>query len=58
MALLTPAIFWNRANIVNLILGGAGIGSASGTLAHYVRAVTGDGPEKVAVATVEEKGTS
>ncbi|KDQ13151.1 hypothetical protein BOTBODRAFT_33764 [Botryobasidium botryosum FD-172 SS1] len=33
-AILTPALFWKRASIVNLILGGAGIGSAVGVLTH------------------------
>ncbi|KAF9452853.1 hypothetical protein P691DRAFT_149582 [Macrolepiota fuliginosa MF-IS2] len=56
MALLTPAIFWNRANIVNLvILGGAGLGSAIGTLTHYIRNLTGDLPNPVATVIVEEK---
>jgi len=54
MAMLTPAIFWNRANIANLILGGAGLGGGIGTLAHYTRALTGDPPQQVTVV-VEEK---
>ncbi|OJA11491.1 hypothetical protein AZE42_07873 [Rhizopogon vesiculosus] len=41
-AVLTPAILWKRASIVNLVLGGAGIGSAIGLLTHYGRTVTGD----------------
>jgi len=41
-AVLTPAIFWKRASTVNLVLGGAGIGSAIGLLTHYGRTVTGD----------------
>ncbi|KAG1749098.1 uncharacterized protein EDB91DRAFT_833930 [Suillus paluster] len=41
-AVLTPAILWNRASTVNLVLGGAGIGSATGLLTHYGRTVTGD----------------
>jgi len=43
-AILTPALFWKRANIANLILGGAGLGSAAGLLAHYARTVSGDPP--------------
>ncbi|KAG2133915.1 hypothetical protein BD769DRAFT_498820 [Suillus cothurnatus] len=41
-AVLTPAILWKRASRVNLVLGGAGIGSAIGLLTHYGRTVTGD----------------
>ncbi|KAG2348559.1 hypothetical protein BDR05DRAFT_904108 [Suillus weaverae] len=41
-AVLTPAILWKRASTVNLVLGGAGIGSAIGLLAHHGRTVTGD----------------
>ncbi|KAF8906005.1 hypothetical protein CPB84DRAFT_1770805 [Gymnopilus junonius] len=43
-AVLIPAIFWKRANIAHLILGGAGLGSAAGLLAHYTRTVSGDPP--------------
>ncbi|KAH9484180.1 hypothetical protein JR316_0003660 [Psilocybe cubensis] len=46
-AVLTPAIFWNRANIVNLILGGAGLGSTAGLLTHYGRTISGDPPAKI-----------
>ncbi|KAI0797749.1 hypothetical protein C8Q75DRAFT_862003 [Abortiporus biennis] len=45
-AVFTPALFWKRANSINLILGGAGIGSAVGLLAHYGRTITGDKPPK------------
>ncbi|KAG2366816.1 hypothetical protein BDR07DRAFT_1395196 [Suillus spraguei] len=41
-AVLTPAILWKRASTVNLVLGGAGIGSAIGLLTHYGRTATGD----------------
>ncbi|KAI0747876.1 hypothetical protein C8Q80DRAFT_1168886 [Daedaleopsis nitida] len=41
-AVITPALFWKRANSINLILGGAGIGSAVGLIAHHARTVTGD----------------
>ena len=37
-----------------MILGGAGLGSASGTLIHYLRMLTGDINEKI-VTVVEEK---
>jgi len=33
-AILTPAILWKRASIINLILGGAGIGSSVGVATH------------------------
>jgi len=36
-AVIMPAILWRRASIVNLILGGAGLGSGTGLLAHYSR---------------------
>ncbi|EGN96166.1 hypothetical protein SERLA73DRAFT_76156 [Serpula lacrymans var. lacrymans S7.3] len=48
-AVLTPAIFWKRANIANLILGGAGFGSAAGFLTHYGRTFTGDPAPRVEV---------
>ncbi|KAG0706354.1 hypothetical protein DFH29DRAFT_846116 [Suillus ampliporus] len=41
-AVLTPAILWKRASTVNLVLGGAGIGSAIGLLTHCGRTVAGD----------------
>ncbi|KAJ4488355.1 hypothetical protein J3R30DRAFT_3696126 [Lentinula aciculospora] len=44
-AVLTPAVFWNRAKIANLILGGAGIGTGVGMIAHWTRSVTGDTPK-------------
>ncbi|KZT26338.1 hypothetical protein NEOLEDRAFT_250580 [Neolentinus lepideus HHB14362 ss-1] len=46
-AILTPAIFWKRANIVNLILGGGGLGSSVGILAHYGRTASGDPPPRI-----------
>ncbi|TFK25067.1 hypothetical protein FA15DRAFT_591346 [Coprinopsis marcescibilis] len=46
-AVLFPAILWNRASAVNLILGGAGIGSSAGVLTHYLRNISGDTPEPV-----------
>ncbi|KAF8969878.1 hypothetical protein BDZ97DRAFT_1653399 [Flammula alnicola] len=48
-AVLTPAILWKRASAVNLILGGAGLGSGVGVLTHYGRTVSGDPPSKVEV---------
>ncbi|KAH7910161.1 hypothetical protein BJ138DRAFT_1009370 [Hygrophoropsis aurantiaca] len=44
-AVLTPAVLWKRANPVNLILGGAGIGSAVGLLTHCIRPLTGSPPK-------------
>ncbi|KAJ3787860.1 hypothetical protein GGU10DRAFT_347723 [Lentinula aff. detonsa] len=43
-AVLTPAAFWNRARVANLILGGAGIGTGVGMIAHWTRSATGDTP--------------
>ncbi|KAJ3882474.1 hypothetical protein F5051DRAFT_394370 [Lentinula edodes] len=45
LAVLTPAVFWNRARVANLILGGAGIGTGVGMIAHWTRSVTGDTPK-------------
>ncbi|KAF8163116.1 hypothetical protein B0H34DRAFT_308347 [Crassisporium funariophilum] len=47
MAVLTPALLWNKARIVNLILGGAGLGSGIGLLTHYGQTMVGDHPPKV-----------
>lgn len=47
MAVLTPALLWKRANPVNLILGGAGLGSGLGVLTHYTRSLTGDVPPRI-----------
>jgi len=46
-AVLTPAILWKRARVAHLILGGAGIGSAVGLLAHYGRELSGDSAPRV-----------
>ncbi|KAF9459373.1 hypothetical protein BDZ94DRAFT_1171866 [Collybia nuda] len=35
MSVLTPAVLWNRAHIINLVLGGAGFGSNIGLLIFY-----------------------
>ncbi|KAF8919589.1 hypothetical protein CPB85DRAFT_1524414 [Mucidula mucida] len=43
---LVPAIFWKRAHIANMVLGGAGIGSSIGLVWHYTRVWTGDVPPK------------
>ncbi|KAJ3857936.1 hypothetical protein EV368DRAFT_77344 [Lentinula lateritia] len=45
LAVLTPAVFWNRARVANLILGGAGIGTGVGMIAHWTRSITGDTPK-------------
>ncbi|THH10273.1 hypothetical protein EW145_g1438 [Phellinidium pouzarii] len=39
-ATLTPALFWKRARIVHLFLGGAGIGAGFGLLVHWTRNLT------------------
>ena len=49
-AVLTPAVFWKRASVANLILGGAGFGSTIGLLTHYARAFSGSPPPKVNVS--------
>jgi hypothetical protein len=46
-AVLAPAILWKRANVVNLVLGGAGLGSGIGLLTHYGKSAAGDAPAKV-----------
>ncbi|KAL1947579.1 hypothetical protein VTO73DRAFT_13303 [Trametes versicolor] len=51
-AVITPALFWKRASSLNLILGGAGIGSAVGLVSHYARAVTGDPAPTVPVPDI------
>ncbi|KAJ3554613.1 hypothetical protein NM688_g3011 [Phlebia brevispora] len=48
-AVLTPALFWKSANSINLILGGAGIGSSVGLLTHYGRSLSGDRPPAVPI---------
>jgi len=53
-AVLTPAVLWKRAHPVNLVLGGAGIGSAIGSLAHHARTFSGDPPPKVTMPMVPE----
>ncbi|KAH6918782.1 hypothetical protein BKA70DRAFT_1416755 [Coprinopsis sp. MPI-PUGE-AT-0042] len=47
LGVLTPALLWKRASTINLILGGAGIGSGVGVVTHYFRRITGDEPPKV-----------
>jgi len=46
-AVLVPAILWKRAGIVNLILGGAGLGSGIGLVTYYGRTTTGSPPQVV-----------
>ncbi|EPQ58250.1 hypothetical protein GLOTRDRAFT_36507 [Gloeophyllum trabeum ATCC 11539] len=48
-AVLTPALFWKRARAVHLVLGGAGLGSSVGVLAHYGRNLSGDPPPPIVV---------
>ncbi|KAJ3515966.1 hypothetical protein NLJ89_g1420 [Agrocybe chaxingu] len=48
-AVLTPAILWKRASAINLILGGAGVGSGVGMISHYFRSLAGDPPPKVEI---------
>jgi len=36
-ALLTPAVLWKRARPIHLILGGAGLGTSAGMMAHWWR---------------------
>ncbi|KDQ60605.1 hypothetical protein JAAARDRAFT_190775 [Jaapia argillacea MUCL 33604] len=48
-AVLTPAVFWKRARIVHLVLGGAGVGSAIGVLSHYCRTLSGDPPPRLQI---------
>ncbi|KZT11517.1 uncharacterized protein LAESUDRAFT_783808 [Laetiporus sulphureus 93-53] len=56
-AVLTPAILWKRASIVNLILGGAGVGSAVGLLAHHARTISGDAAPKVRIPEISSPPT-
>ncbi|KJA18607.1 hypothetical protein HYPSUDRAFT_205284 [Hypholoma sublateritium FD-334 SS-4] len=46
-AVAVPAILWKHANIVNLILGGAGLGGGIGLLTHYGRTLSEDPHPKV-----------
>lgn len=43
-AMLTPAFFWKQANVANLILGGAGLGTGAGLYYHWGRSLSGDHP--------------
>ncbi|GLB35151.1 hypothetical protein LshimejAT787_0207160 [Lyophyllum shimeji] len=47
MSVLTPALLWKQASTVNLVLGGAGLGTGMGLLTHHVRTLTGDPPPKI-----------
>ncbi|KIY43618.1 hypothetical protein FISHEDRAFT_53358 [Fistulina hepatica ATCC 64428] len=51
MSVLTPALFWKRASIVNLVLGGMGLGSGWGLLTHWVRFFSGDPPPHMEAPT-------
>ncbi|TRM59379.1 hypothetical protein BD626DRAFT_409117 [Schizophyllum amplum] len=44
---LTTAIFLKRANVVNLILGGGGLGTGLGMLTHYGKYAVGDRPPPI-----------
>ncbi|KAI6036872.1 hypothetical protein BKA83DRAFT_194320 [Pisolithus microcarpus] len=51
-AVLTPAVLWKRASTANLILGGAGIGTASGLVTHHARTLTGDPAPKIQITEI------
>ncbi|KZV94042.1 hypothetical protein EXIGLDRAFT_737493 [Exidia glandulosa HHB12029] len=40
-AVLAPALFWNYARAWNMVLGGAGLGCATGVLVHLGKGTTG-----------------
>lgn len=44
-AMLTPAIFLKRARTIDLVLGGAGIGSSAGVVTHWWRPLTEASPQ-------------
>ncbi|CAE6341126.1 unnamed protein product [Rhizoctonia solani] len=44
-AMLTPAIILKRARVLDLLLGGAGIGSSVGVMAHWWRSMTEPDPQ-------------
>jgi len=46
-AVLIPAILWKRASIVNLILGGAGLGTGVGLVTHYGGTIMEDSPQVI-----------
>ncbi|KAH9997533.1 hypothetical protein BJV77DRAFT_1065153 [Russula vinacea] len=43
-AVLTPAIFWKHGATINLVFGGAGLGTAAGYFTHIARSAFGDVP--------------
>lgn len=51
-AVLTPAVLWRRASTINLVLGGAGIGTASGLVTHHARNLTGDRAPKIQIPEI------
>ncbi|KAI6043036.1 hypothetical protein EDC04DRAFT_824505 [Pisolithus marmoratus] len=51
-AVLTPAVLWKRASTVNLVLGGAGIGTALGLVSHHARTLTGDPAPKIRIPEI------
>ncbi|KZP23684.1 hypothetical protein FIBSPDRAFT_858276 [Athelia psychrophila] len=46
-AVLNPALFWSRARVAHLVLGGAGLGTGLGLLTHYARGLGGDAAPRV-----------
>ncbi|KAL1746982.1 hypothetical protein HDZ31DRAFT_61680 [Schizophyllum fasciatum] len=51
---LTTAIFLKRASVVNLILGGGGIGTGLGMLTHYAKYAVGDRPPAIVAPSLSE----
>ncbi|KAI0282162.1 hypothetical protein BGY98DRAFT_912782 [Russula aff. rugulosa BPL654] len=43
-AVLAPAIFWKHGATINLVFGGAGLGTAAGYFTHIARSASGDVP--------------
>ncbi|KAJ1307947.1 hypothetical protein OPQ81_002024 [Rhizoctonia solani] len=50
-AMLTPALFLKRAMTLDLILGGAGLGSSAGVVVHWWRSMTEPDPRVPTPAT-------
>jgi len=51
-SVLVTGLFWKRAGVINLVLGGAGLGSSIGLVVHYGRSMTGDVPSQLKEPTV------
>ncbi|KAF8503745.1 hypothetical protein F5888DRAFT_1800033 [Russula emetica] len=43
-AVLAPAVFWKHGATINLVFGGAGLGTAAGYFTHIARSASGDVP--------------